>query len=93
LVETINEGIAIRGIYLLMDERLDQICGPNTLQKIDSPEVTQKNRAIFDCSRLVGYRIPNWIRLFWLIVRLFDLPECRLAGAQAEIFSGVVRGD
>lgn len=42
VAETISEGIAIRGIYLLMDERLDLICGPGTLQRLDNPEVTQK---------------------------------------------------
>ena len=42
LAETIKECIAIRGIYLLMDERLDLICGPETLENIDSPQVTQK---------------------------------------------------
>jgi len=42
LAETIAESIAIRGIYLLMDERLDLICGPGTLQNLDSANVTQK---------------------------------------------------
>lgn len=42
LARTIEESIAIRGIYLLMDERINLICGPETLQNIDSPEVTQK---------------------------------------------------
>ena len=42
LVDTIQECIAIRGIYLLMDERLDLICGPGTLQNLHSAEVMQK---------------------------------------------------
>jgi hypothetical protein len=41
LTETIEQGISIRGIYLLMDERLDLICGPGALERIDKPEVTQ----------------------------------------------------
>jgi hypothetical protein len=41
LAETIEQGISIRGIYLLMDERLDLICGPGTFERLDRPEVTQ----------------------------------------------------
>ena len=42
LSETIAESIAVRGIYLLLDERLDLVCGPGTLQNLDSPMVTLK---------------------------------------------------
>ena len=42
LAGRIEDCIAIRGIYLLMDERLDLICGPGTLQNLHSPEVAQK---------------------------------------------------
>jgi len=42
LVDTINGGIATRGVYLLMDDRLDLIYGPGALQKIDEPDVIQK---------------------------------------------------
>ena len=42
LVYTIRQGIAVRGIYALLDERLDLICGPGTLQNINNWEVTQK---------------------------------------------------
>ena len=42
VAETIKEGISIRGIYLLMYERLDLICGPGTIQNINDPEVTPK---------------------------------------------------
>ena len=42
LADTIKECIAIRGIYLLMDERLDLICGPGCSSDLDKPEVTQK---------------------------------------------------
>jgi len=70
LVETIAEGIAIRGIYLLMDERLDLVCGPGTLQHRDNPEVTQ-TIAEFGCSRVVGHSLPSGLR--------FDLIQIRLA--------------
>jgi len=42
LAETMKECIAIRGIYLLMDERLDLICGSGCSEDLDKPEVTQK---------------------------------------------------
>ena len=42
LMEVIANGIAIRGIYALMDQRLDLICGPDSLQNIDDPEVRRK---------------------------------------------------
>ena len=42
LAETIEECIAIRGIYLLMDERLDLVCGQGCSEDLDKPEVTQK---------------------------------------------------
>ena len=42
LAETIEESIAIRGIYLLMDERLNLIGGPETLQNIDSTQLARK---------------------------------------------------
>jgi hypothetical protein len=42
LARAISEGIAIRGIYALVDERLDIICGPGTLDRIDSPDVKRK---------------------------------------------------
>jgi hypothetical protein len=42
LAETIEEGIAIRGIYALLDERLDLICGPGCSEDLNKPDVTQK---------------------------------------------------
>ncbi len=42
LVDVIHQGIAARGVYLLMDERLDLICGPDALQNRENPEVKQR---------------------------------------------------
>ena len=42
LVDLIEQNIAVRGVYCLMDERLDLICGRNTLQNINSPTVTRR---------------------------------------------------
>ena len=42
LVDLIEQHIAIRGVYCLMDERLDLIGGRNTLQNIDSPRVARR---------------------------------------------------
>ena len=42
LVDVIDHGIVARDIYLLMDARLDLICGADTLERIDSPEVKQR---------------------------------------------------
>ena len=43
LAETIARGIAQRGFYLLMDEvELDQVGGPEALQKLNNCAVMQK---------------------------------------------------
>ena|SRR5215212_5718308 len=42
LVQTINDCIAIRGIYALLDDRLDLVCGRNALQQKDSREIPQQ---------------------------------------------------
>jgi hypothetical protein len=42
LVETISESLAVRGIYLLMDERIDLICGSGSVHDTDNPKVMQK---------------------------------------------------
>src|SRR3954452_18307737 len=39
LVEIIKACIAARGIYALMDDRLDLVCGPDAIANIDSPAV------------------------------------------------------
>jgi hypothetical protein len=42
LGQTISHCIAIRGIYALLDDRLDLICGRNARRRIDSAEVKQR---------------------------------------------------
>jgi hypothetical protein len=44
LAQTINEGIAVRGIYALIDERLDLLCGPGTIRRINSSDITPANQ-------------------------------------------------
>jgi len=42
LAATIEDCIAVRGIYLLMDERLDLIGGPGCSGNLDTAEVRQR---------------------------------------------------
>jgi hypothetical protein len=42
LVSTIEQSIAIRGVYLLLDESLDLICGPKITQSIDDPVMRER---------------------------------------------------
>jgi hypothetical protein len=51
LVEFINVCIDVRGIYTLMDERLDLICGPGALENIDSPAVRRRMQKFADSHR------------------------------------------
>ena len=57
LMEVIANGIAIRGIYALMDQRLDLICGPDSLQNIDDPEVRRKITDLPILRLLMGGRL------------------------------------
>jgi hypothetical protein len=56
LVDVIDSGINTRGIYLLMDERIDLICGPDALRHVDKPEVTEK---ISDFSTQHGWSVTR----------------------------------
>ena len=42
LIETIRSAIIDRGFYLLMDDRLDLLCGPGCSTQRDEPEITNK---------------------------------------------------
>ena len=65
LAQTINEGIAIRGIDALIDERLDLLCGPGTIRRINSPDITPLIKRLCDWARLVSHSVPKTGFVFW----------------------------
>ena len=42
LIETIGSAISDRGFYLLMDDRLDLVCGPGCSTRGGEPDITDK---------------------------------------------------